>query len=137
MTRGCEVSKPVRMIVVRMAASKVATKLISYYTDIPLRTIQNIIHTFRTTGSLGMTEREGRPGKLNAEIMEVYSSRYCHYWILNNHQDLIAHVTAYPDRQLRDYQRYLGEHGVHVSISTIWRALHRAGMSQKTVRHLH
>jgi len=73
MTRGCEISKDVRMIIVRMAAARVTTKDISYYMDIPLRTIQHVIHLFRTTGSLGLSERKGKQGKLNADIMEVSS----------------------------------------------------------------
>ena len=42
---------------------------------------------------------------------------------------------SYPDSQLADYRRYLSnERNIDVSVSTIWRTLHRAGYSQKTVR---
>lgn len=41
---------------------------------------------------------------------------------------------SHPDSQLADYKRYLStERNIDVGVSTIWRTLHKAGYSQKTV----
>lgn len=73
MTRGSEASTEVRLIILRMNGAKIPTTDISYFTDIPLRTIQHIIHEFRTTGRFSPKERKGKKCKLNQAAMEVHS----------------------------------------------------------------
>jgi hypothetical protein len=54
-----------------MAATRLSTKKISYYTGYPLRTIQHIIHAFRTTGSLGSNKAKVRKCKLDSDDVEA------------------------------------------------------------------
>jgi transposase len=57
---------------------------------------------------------------------------------LNLNQNLLLYVARNPDCQLNDYRRYLAtERDIHLTISTIWRSLEKAGYSQKMVSSLH
>lgn len=71
MPRGVEVSTDVRLIVIRMNALDVPTNLISYYTGIAPRTVQHIVHIYKTTGKYQSKPRPGKPRTLAPDDARV------------------------------------------------------------------
>ncbi|PVF91026.1 Homeodomain-like protein [Serendipita vermifera] len=114
------ISQDLRIAIIRMDALKVPTKLISNYTGIALRTVQLIIAIYNLTGEYGPKKERstGSNRKLSGELIKF----------------IIQLATEVPDCQLTDIQACLrDEKGIDVSVSTIWRALTRAGYSLKSV----
>jgi transposase len=63
-----------------MAALGDPTKKIVQVTGVPLRTVQQIIHTFNKTGEFGLKKKHGKVAKLDAEEMEARPYIQVWYW---------------------------------------------------------
>ncbi|KAI0076416.1 hypothetical protein K474DRAFT_1594745 [Panus rudis PR-1116 ss-1] len=92
-------------------------KLVSRYTNISVRALKRLLHTYRKTGSVIRTPVcNGRPRIL--DIFEI----------------LIACIERRPDMYLTELQEELGEIcGTRTSPYTIWRTLRRCGYTLKKV----
>jgi transposase len=134
MPRGQEVSQDVRLIIIRMSAMNVSTQLIASYTNIVLRTVQNILQVYKSTGRYQPEKKAGKKRKLDPEDTKVRS--YTSFKLLSDiSQYLLDLIHETPEYQLADLQAKMLEHrGIPLSTSTIWRTLNRAGYSMKTVR---
>lgn len=134
MPRGQEVSEDVRLIIIRMSAMNVSTQLIASYTNVVLRTVQNILNVYKSTGRYRPMKKAGKQRKLDAEDTKV-SCSISFEPISNILQYLIGLIHEMPEYQLADLQaKMLEDRGIPLSTSTIWRTLNRAGYSMKTVR---
>ena len=133
MPHGVVVSNDVRLIVLRMS-SGFPTDAVAYWTGVSKRLVQKILHDYQTKGFIGVQEHRERHSRLTAEVMQARSSSSVDRATYQFGQDLLEYVVRNPDLQLADYRQFLIQtHQLSLDISTISRALRRAGYSRKLV----
>jgi transposase len=112
---------------------------IAMYTGVSERKVNSVMSTFNKDGTVKVyTHQKPRTYSSLCDDDVQVSSRYpCTQQLFKlGTQHLLRTLDTSPDLYLDELRQDLEFHtGKSVSISTIWRTLHRAGYTMKKVRH--
>lgn len=118
MGRAKELSKDLRIRIIRRYKSGNGYKKIANALRLPVSTVQTLIKKWKTTGSVKPKPRSGRPRKLSDKTV----------------RKITRDVQKNPQTTSSDLQASLQEAGVQVSTSTIRRQLNSSGLHGRIAR---
>jgi transposase len=126
-----------KRIVYQVYTLGMSTTSVAISLNMPLRVIQRVLKAWKTTGEVCRDRRDrGRAPLMKRDAVKVCSRSIPHKLLLSvlSFELMLALIEHTPDIYLDEIQEELREqHGLTVSLATIWRTLKRLGISSKKV----